>query len=186
MSRRRWRRPGVVYAFWGYDPHELLKGVLKIIVLYVGQTRQKPETRRDQHLKGGLGSPAKPWGDLMTEWKPIWSRKKTFSFWLTMKEYSNIAKMLPQNNIKMNMMNPNRIPPWEQKRLRKERDALGGAAVLISRAKQRDVVAGWHEVDGRPETFTIEWFGNDVEGVKSRWSAAKKADTPQRRQPIKR
>jgi hypothetical protein len=108
---------------------------LKIVCLYVGQTRQRPETRRDQHLYGGLGSPPKIWADLVTEWRVTWKRRKTYQFWLDLREAWRIAAKKPQNNIMLNTMNPKRIKPWDAKELRKMRDALGGTEVLIARTQ---------------------------------------------------
>jgi hypothetical protein len=145
------RRPGVLYEFWGYDPYVLLKGKLKVVCLYVGQTRQRPETRRDQHLHGGLGNRAKVWADLVTEWKVVYRRRKVAQWWLDFREAWRIAAKHPQNNVMLNMVNPKRIPPWEQKHLRKIRDERGGAAVLIARAQ------GQHRIFARIYRDSGQW-----------------------------
>lgn len=160
------RRFGATYEFRGYDAESLLKGRIKIVLLYRGQTRQRPEARRDQHLKGGLGVPAKDWALLVTNWRVTWSRWKVSQSWLDTREALGIVWKSPQRNICWNTLNPRRVPPWEAKRLRQAIDARGGVEALVLAAKQREgVIKGCHlNADG---TWTA--FGSKAEEVGKRW-----------------
>lgn len=160
------RRQGATYAFWGYDAKSLIAGRTKIVLLYVGQTRQRPETRRDQHLHGGLGVAAKPWAPLVTEWKVTWSRRHVSQSWLNIREAVGIAWKSPQYNICWNTLNTRRVPPWEAKRLRHAIDAHGGVTALVDEAKKRDgVIFGcrlnangtWSAYGSRAQEVGTQW-----------------------------
>lgn len=170
MTRRRtrWRRPGALYEFWGYDPRALLRGVIRIICLYVGQTRQKPETRRRQHLYGSPnGEPAKVWAPLITDWRVSYRRTRVTSNWLDIREAGRVLKLAPAANIKLNMANPKRIPPWEMKALMSQIAAAGGVAALVAAADWRGrATAGWrYSEDGS----TVTWYGNQAERIGGSW-----------------
>jgi hypothetical protein len=162
-------RPGATYEFWGYDAESLIEGRIKRVLLYRGQTRQRPEARRDQHLHGGMGVPAKPWASLVTEWRVTWSRKHVSQMWLNTREALGIAWKSPQYNINFNKMNPRRVTPWEAKRLQRIIAAHGGVEVLVMEAKKRDgVVFGCRlNPDG-----TWSAYGSRAEEVGRRWKSS--------------
>jgi hypothetical protein len=170
MTRRKARRfrPGYIYEFWGYDPRALLRGILKIVLLYVGQTRQKPETRWRQHQYGSPnGEPPKVWWPLVVEKRLPVSRAMIGNFKLDIKEAQRIVRGKPLVNIKLNQFNSKRIPPWEMKDLMQQIAARGGVAALVKEARQREgTVAGW-SIDQK--TGTVTWYGPRAEWYGSQW-----------------
>lgn len=170
MTRRKARRfrPGFVYEFWGYDPRALLRGILKIVLLYVGQTRQKPETRWRQHQYGSPnGEPAKVWWPLVVEKRLPVSRAMISNFKLDVKEARRIIGGKPLANIKLNQFNSKRIPPWEMKDLMQQIAARGGVAALVKEARQREgTVAGW-SIDRK--TGSVTWYGPRADRYGSQW-----------------
>lgn len=164
-KRRKWRRPGALYEFTGWDPRALLKLELKSIVLYDGQTRQRPEVRWRQHQFGSPGSAPKAWWPLVTDKQVVWHRTKCTSWWLNCREYRLICKRKPAANILLNFANRKRIPPWEMAKLMARIDAAGGVPALVSRAKaRRRSSVGWSiSADGG----TVEWYGDKA--GESRW-----------------
>lgn len=163
--RKKWRRPGALYEFTGWDPRALLKYELRTIVLYDGQTRQRPENRWKQHQLGSPSSPPKAWWPLVTEKRVVWRRVKVTKWWLDIKEYRLIRKHKPAANILLNFANRKRIPPWEMEALMSRIEAAGGVAALVSRAKaRRRSSVGWSiSEDGSK----VEWYGDDA--GESRW-----------------
>ena len=183
------RRPGYVYAFWGYDPHALLRGTIRIVLLYVGQTRQKPETRWHQHQFGSPnGEPAKVWWPLVTHKKVIWSAIYCTDAKLDRKEIGHILKDRPMMNDKWNRLNTKRIPIYDHKKVMQRIDAAGGVEALIARAEGRHrTKAGWTiqlDTKGRP-TGNVTWYGSDaerigldiVEKVGDRWTQCESQST---------
>jgi hypothetical protein len=157
VTSKKGRRWGGVYEFEGYDHASLvhrdifgnLKPRIKIVWLYVGQTRQKFEARWKEHEFGSRhwGAPPKPWFDLVLHkhkalQNPWWSDRK-----LDSKEWWRIQKRMTQYNVQDNTANPKRIKAgknWENwYAMRAERDALGGTAYLVKLAKQLETQSKW-------------------------------------------
>lgn len=170
MTKRKARRfrPGYIYEFWGYDPRALLRGISKIVLLYVGQTRQKPETRWRQHQYGSPnGEPPKVWWPLVVEKRLPVSRALVGNLKLDIKELRRIANGKPLANIKLNQFNRKRIPPWEMKDLMQQIAARGGVAALVKEARQREgTVAGWF-IDRK--TGNVTWYGPQADRYGSQW-----------------
>lgn len=170
MTRRKARRfrPGYIYEFWGYDPRALLRGISKIVLLYVGQTRQKPEMRWRQHQYGSPnGEPPKVWWPLVVEKRLPVSRALVGNLKLDIKELRRIANGKPLANIKLNQFNRKRIPPWEMKELMQQIAARGGVAALVKEARQREgTVAGWF-IDRK--TGNVTWYGPQADRYGSQW-----------------
>lgn len=172
MTRRKAmprRRPGFVYAFWGYDPYALLRGVIRIVLLYIGQTRQKPETRWRQHQYGSPnGEPPKIWWPLVVRKEVLLSAIYISDSKLDSKEWGRIFRMHPLLNDKGNRLNPKRIPIYDHKKVMAQIDAAGGVAALVARAEGRHrTVAGWHierDSKGR-QTGAVTWYGRDAQRV---------------------
>lgn len=160
------RRPGYVYEFWGYDPRALLRGYIKIVLIYVGQTRQKPETRWHQHQYGSPnGEPPKVWWPLVTQRKVAHSALFITSPKLDRKEAWRIVRGQPLANIKLNRFNTKRIPPYEMKRLMAQIERAGGVKVLVANAHGRDrTVAGWTITPGG-----VTWYGSQAGRVGAAW-----------------
>ena len=163
-------RPGFVYGFRGYDPKALLRGQISIIWLYVGQTRQKPENRWHQHQYGSPnGEPPKIWWPLVTSREVIHESLWINDDKLDELELQTIATLLPLANIKGNMANMKRIPPWEMKALMKRIQVGGGVkgCVQWAKAKSRSASsAGWtlNQPSGQ-----ITWYGKDADRVGAKW-----------------
>lgn len=170
MTRRKARRfrPGYIYEFWGYDPRALLRGISKVVLLYVGQTRQKPETRWRQHQYGSPnGEPPKVWWPLVVEKRLPVSRALVGNLKLDIKELRRIANGKPLANIKLNQFNRKRIPPWEMKELMQQIAARGGVAALVKEARQREgTIAGW-SIDRK--TGNVTWYGPQADRYGSQW-----------------
>lgn len=170
MTKRKARRfrPGYIYEFWGYDPRALLRGISKIVLLYVGQTRQKPETRWRQHQYGSPnGEPPKVWWPLVVEKRLPVSRALIGNLKLNIKELRRIANGKPLANIKLNQFNRKRIPPWEMKELMQQIAARGGVAALVKESRQREgTVAGW-SIDRK--TGNVTWYGPQADRYGSQW-----------------
>lgn len=170
MSRRKryhWRRPGCLYEFWGYDPRALLRGVIKIVCLYVGQTRQKPETRWRQHQFGSPnGEPPKIWWVLVTDKRVTYRRGHVTNGWLDTREGLRIVKRSPLANVMLNKMNTKRIPPWEMVTLMAAIQQRGGVAALVAAASNRDsATAGFTiQPDG-----SVSWYGKDAARIGETW-----------------
>lgn len=167
-GRRTGKRPGALYEFLGWDPRALLRGKLKTIVLYDGQTRQQPEVRRDQHLYGSPnGEPPKVWGPLVTDWRVVKQWRRIGNWWLDIREAWLIAKRHPVANIQLNRSNRHRIPPWEMKRLMEQIERAGGVAVLVRRANG-GIRAGWsiNRTSG-----DVTWYGADADTHMARWTS---------------
>lgn len=166
MSRRAGRRPGFLYELWGYDPRALLKGHIRIICLYVGQTRQKPETRWRQHQYGSPnGEPGKIWWPLVTDRRVTYRKLLVGNWKLDLREAMRIAKRAPVANIKLNRINTQRIPPYEMKRLMAQIERAGGVKALVAKADGRTrAVAGWSIT---PEG--VVWYGSQADRVGARW-----------------
>jgi hypothetical protein len=165
---RRRRRPGYLYEFWGYDPRALLRGTIKIICLYVGQTRQKPENRRRQHQFGSPnGEPGKIWYALVTEFKVGYRKGRVTDQWLDVREAGRVLKLAPVANINLNKANPGRIPPWEMKRLMTQINASGGVAALVEAAHGKDKARAGFHID--TEARTVSWYGRDAAKVGAKW-----------------
>jgi hypothetical protein len=153
-KKRRW---GGIYEFEGYDHASLvhrdvfgnLRPRIKMVWLYVGQTRQKFEARWHEHEFGSKhwDSAPKPWFDLVAVKHkalqgPWWSDRK-----ICAKELRRIWRRLTQYNVEHNTHNPRRIKAgkdWENwNAMRAERDALGGTAYLVKLAKQYEARGKW-------------------------------------------
>jgi hypothetical protein len=174
------RRPGYVYAFWGYDPFALLRGTIRIVLLYVGQTRQKPETRWRQHQFGSPnGEPAKIWWPLVTRKTVIYSSVFIHDVKLDRKEVGRILKMRPIMNDQWNRLNPKRIPKYDHAKVMARIDAAGGVEALVDRAQGRHrTAAGWTiqlDEKGKP-TGNVTWYGSDAERIGT--MILERADTP--------
>jgi|SRR3954468_17577618 hypothetical protein len=163
------RRPGFVYAFWGYDPYALLKGAIRIVLLYIGQTRQKPETRWRQHQFGSPnGEPPKIWWPLVTKKEVIYSSVYIHDSKLDAKEAGRIVSMRPMMNDKWNRLNRKRIAIYDHKKVMARIDAAGGVEALIARAQGRHLtVAGWSiQLDNKGrQTSAVTWYGSDANRV---------------------
>jgi hypothetical protein len=170
MTRRKARRfrPGFVYEFWGYDPRALLRGILKIVLLYVGQTRQKPETRWRQHQYGSPnGEPAKVWWPLVVERKIFKSSMLIRNAKLDGQEIRRIVTGRPLMNYNWNKLNANRIPKYDQPKVMAKIAARGGVAALVKEARQREgTVAGW-SIDQK--TGAVTWYGPRADRYGSQW-----------------
>jgi hypothetical protein len=170
MTRRKARRfrPGYIYEFWGYDPRALLRGILKIVLLYVGQTRQKPETRWRQHQYGSPnGEPAKVWWPLVVERKIFKSSMLIRNAKLDGQEIRRIVTGRPLMNYNWNKLNPNRIPKYDQPKVMAKIASRGGVAALVKDARQREgTVAGW-SIDRK--TGNVTWYGPKAERYGSQW-----------------
>lgn len=150
------RRRGATYIFYGYDPYSLLKGRLKVVCLYVGKTRQRPENRWRQHLHGGLGAPAQLWAPLVTDVHTLKEWEAITDWWLSARETLSIGWHQPRCNICLNMGNPKRIPPWEMRRLMNQINHRGGAQRLIDQAKAE--VGLRLTADGK----STQWYGTKI------------------------
>lgn len=151
----RWRRQGATYIFYGYDPHVLLKGKLRIIVLYVGKSRRRVETRWREHMVGAPGVAPKVWAPLVTEQQPLKEWGRITDWWLSVREAWSISWHRPRANILLNKANPRRIPPWEMQRVMARIEGCGGVTRLVDQARA-DV--GWRVTpDG-----AVEWYGKQV------------------------
>jgi hypothetical protein len=170
MTRRKARRfrPGYIYEFWGYDPRALLRGILKIVLLYVGQTRQKPETRWRQHQYGSPnGEPAKVWWPLVVERKIFKSSMLIRNAKLDGQEIRRIVTGRPLMNYNWNKLNPNRIPKYDQPKVMAKIASRGGVAALVKEARQREgTVAGW-SIDRK--TGNVTWYGPKADRYGSQW-----------------
>lgn len=166
MNKRAGRRPGFLYELWGYDPRALLKGRIDVVCLYVGQTRQKPETRWRQHQYGSPnGEPGKIWWPLVTDRRVTYRKLLVGNWKLDLREAMRIAKRAPVANIKLNRINTKRIPPYEMKRLMAQIERAGGVRALVAKADGRTrAVAGWSIT---PEG--VVWYGSQADRVGARW-----------------
>lgn len=161
------RRPGFVYAFYGYDPRALLRGVIRIVLLYVGQTRQKPETRWRQHQYGSPnGEPPKVWWPLVTQKKVLWDAAWCTNTKLDAKEIRRIVFGKPLMNDKFNRFNTKRIPIYAHKDIMVQIAAAGGVKALVERADGKAAaVAGWSiNKDG-----SVRWYGSQATKVGAKW-----------------
>jgi hypothetical protein len=95
---------------------------------YVGQARDP--TRRDKQHRGELPQRdgqvrEQPWSDLIVGWRileqGVWTDAE-----LDARERNWIAACRPRMNMVDNESNPNRIPIYEQRRQRDQRDAARG------------------------------------------------------------
>lgn len=177
------RRPGFIYQFWGYDPRALLKGVILIVLIYVGQTRQQPETRWAQHEFGTTEDPPKIWWPLVTkkivhERGLLWSDPE-----LDNRELVAISAGGPLANIKLNMLNPHRIPPWEMKRLMRKIEKRGGVEALVRQARAKSHTVAGFTID--PKTNNVTWYGTEaarvgtaiLEKVGTQWKSSESQST---------
>jgi len=103
-------RPGVVYALL---VRHHVTGTIGIG--YVGQTRQHPRARLEQHQA------SQPFGDLIVGIHVIeqgmWDDAE-----LDLREMRQIRLLRPWHNIIGNMDNPDRIPPWTAIEARQRRE----------------------------------------------------------------
>lgn len=129
------RRRGATYIFYGWDPHALLKGKLREIILYVGKTRRRVETRWREHLVGAPGVAPKVWAPLVTRQEPLKEWMRISDWWLSVREAWSISWHQPRCNIVLNKTNRKRIPPWEMARLMSQINAHGGVQRLVECAK---------------------------------------------------
>lgn len=174
MSLRRMftRRPGYLYEFWGYDPRALLRGVVSIICIYVGQTRQKPENRWRQHEFGTATEGPKVWWPLVTEKRVTYRRMKVTGWWLDRREDWRVLKLRPVANILLNMENTQRIPPWEMCTLMESINRMGGVDELVRRYGHRgQSTAGWSFApDG-----SVTWYGAEAQRLRDALEMSKGA-----------
>ncbi len=156
----KWRRPGATYIFFGWDPYALLRGKLRVVVLYVGKTRRRVETRWREHMKGAPGVPPKLWAPLVTDVHTLKEWRRITDLWLSVREAWSINWHSPRANIALNKANAKRIPPWEMQRLMFEINRRGGVAVLVEKAR-RPVEKGLRLDNGR----VVERYGARAERV---------------------
>lgn len=156
-KRKKGRRWGGLYEFEGYDHASLvhrdiwgnLRPRIKIVWLYVGQTRQKFEDRWREHERGSKhwNAAPKPWFDLVLHKHKAWQHPWVSDRKLDAKELRRIWRRLTQYNVEHNTGNPKRIKAgkdWEHwYAQRAERDALGGTAYLVKLAKQQAAEGRW-------------------------------------------
>jgi hypothetical protein len=176
-AKRYW---GGVYEFEGYDHYSLVRRDMfgnlapriKIVWLYVGQTRQRGfEGRWAEHEFGSKHWDAEPkeWWDL------VWRKHKAIAkpgltqTKLNGLEDKRMKYRLPQYNVKGNQNNPNRIKPGKDhevwKAQRAERDALGGTAYLVKLAKARERQGRWPWRLFAPKTVGhIQLAGDEATG----------------------
>lgn len=107
---------------------------------YVGKTVRNPQTRWDEHMFGSRSEGPKSWGDTVVCWRVVCRFGRIPSWCLSWLEWVNIRARFPLYNIVWNRrLNPRRIPPWEARRLRVERDA----GVFTRRFERRAVRGVW-------------------------------------------
>lgn len=88
-------------------------------LLYVGVTGRRPLKRLLEHVDD------KPWSDLMERWeadRQVWASEAA----VLAAEKAAIEAERPLHNIEHNMGNAHRVPPWEAKAQRAQRDAARG------------------------------------------------------------
>lgn len=168
------KRFGATYEFVGWDHDALMRGCLKTVLLYRGKTRRAPSVRKREHLQGSRDAAPKPWGDLVTEFRVTWQRRRVTDLWLSVRENVGIAYKRPRYNYLMNTMNDNRVPIYAQQRERAMRDSMGGTAAIVAGIKaqqrhgtaaifdgirSRQLAAGW-SIRGD----TVLWHGPEAEG----------------------
>jgi hypothetical protein len=145
---------GGLYLVEVYDPYALIKRdilgrlapELKVRKGYVGQTRQKWQDRWDQHRYGKGGRyvcEPQVWADTWVRAYPIMKMRPISDYKLDVAEGLAMGKHKPLYPYLLNQNNPHQIPKWEAKRLREERDRLGGAAKLIAMAKANQRGRTW-------------------------------------------
>ena len=153
QPKRYW---GGVYEIEGYDHNSLVRRDMfgnlapriKIVWLYVGQTRQKFAARWKEHAEGSKHWKALPkeWWDLVIKCHEAIERPDFAQYELDDVELVRINKRLTQYNVEHNR-NPDRIKPGKDhevwKAQRAERDALGGTAYLVKLAKARQRRNRW-------------------------------------------
>ena len=106
-----WRR-GIIYAYSTIDPRTGKRERWA----YVGKTRQKLMSRHDQHMK------SQPWSDLYPQVRVVWEFSSCPDWWLSLAEKWTIKYTRPLYNYEYNTKNSRRIPKYEAKSQRYDRD----------------------------------------------------------------
>lgn len=142
---------------------------------YAGQTRRKPQTRWDEHAKGGgaFGLEQQPWSDTIIRWEVDRHGKRISGFKLDRWERRLIIRGkkplgLPFYNIDWNKLNPDRIKPWEAKEQRAQRDAArarrGKPVAAATQTLERNKHGAWVGVSIRrgsnDEVTGGTWYGD--------------------------
>lgn len=116
VDRAKIKRPGIVYAC---DVLDHKTG--KIMPMdYIGQSRRKLKTREAEHRD------CQPWSDLIKGSFYVIARGMWDDDELDEQERAAIARHRPRLNYKENLDNPDRIPKWDQRDQRWERDDAEG------------------------------------------------------------
>jgi hypothetical protein len=130
LRRRDVRRRAVVYGFECFDVNPRTgrirtdpdTGEPRLRIDYVGQTRQLPKAREEQHRDD------KPWADLIVRMVILETGMWTDAE-LDAREEAAIRRVRPRYNYTHNLANPERIEMWRQPQQRAVRDALRTPAV---------------------------------------------------------
>lgn len=119
---------GAIYRIWTWHPDDmpLFEHLRRVVVGYIGKTRQRPEERIRQHLEGSTryGSPAQPWADTVVRWEVIHESRWMTEIGLHLREKYRILVHRPLYNYTLNLGNPRRIPKPVAQEQRDWRDAM--------------------------------------------------------------
>jgi hypothetical protein len=111
----KWRR-GIIYAYSCIDVYA--DGATRDEWAYVGKTRQALYRRHEQHMAD------QPWADLFPQVRVIFEFDKCPDWWLSLAEKYTIWFTKPTYNYEFNLRNKYRIPIYQAKKDRSDRDRL--------------------------------------------------------------
>jgi hypothetical protein len=191
---RKWeRRPGWTYYAVCHHPYkcDMLNPNHRCteVLGYAGQTRRKPQTRWDEHAKGGgaFNLEQQPWSDTIIRWEVARHGKHWSGFKLDRAERKLIIRGVrglgrPLYNYDWNKLNPDRIKPWEAQEQRKRRDAararrgVSVTAAMVAASQPRKTNGALVGVrirrDSQGRVVGSTWYGDRADAFRQDFLSA--------------